>query len=67
MYSLVRAVGTRALLMQQIPLIVASLLVMEGIVEFVGEMGSFIVELGFFFVIWFVLDFIVNTLLTKKA
>jgi hypothetical protein len=67
MYSLVRAVGTRALLMQQIPLIVASLLVMEGIVEFVGEMGSFIVELGFFFVIWFVLDFIVNTLLNKKA
>ena len=67
MYSLVRAVGTRALLMQQIPLIVASLLVMEGIVEFVGEMGSFIVELGLFFVVWFVLDFIVNTLLTKKA
>ena len=40
MYALVRAVGVRALLTQQLPLIVASLLVMEGIVEFVGEMGA---------------------------
>lgn len=67
MYALVRAVGIRALLTQQLPLVVASLLVMEGVIEFVGEMGSFILELGFFFVIWFVLDFIVNTLFSKKA
>jgi len=60
MYALVRAVGVRALLTQQLPLIVASLLVMEGIVEFVGEMGSFILELGVFFVVWYVLDLLVQ-------
>lgn len=66
MYSLVRAVGLRALMMQQVPLVVASLLVMEGVIEFVGEMHSFILELGFFFVIWFVLDLIVNKLFQKQ-
>jgi len=50
---------------QQLPLMVASLLIMEGIIEFVGEMHSFILELGFFFVIWFVLDFLVNKLVSK--
>lgn len=65
MYSLLRAVGLRAMAIQQLPLMVASLLVMEGIIEFVGEMHSFIVELGFFFVIWFVLDLLVNKLFSK--
>ena len=67
MYALVRAVRIRTLLTQQLPMIVASLLVMEGVIEFVGEMGSFILELSVFFVIWFVLDFLVNTLFNKKA
>lgn len=66
MYSLVRALGLRAMAVQQLPLVVASLLVMEGIIEFVGEMHSFILELGFFFVIWFVLDFLVNKLFSKQ-
>jgi uncharacterized protein YqgC (DUF456 family) len=67
MYALVRTVGIRTLLTQQLPMIVASLLVMEGVIEFVGEMGSFILELSVFFVIWFVLDFLVNALFNKKA
>lgn len=66
MYSLIRALGVRVAVTQQIPLIVASLLVMEGIVEFVGEMGSFILELGLFFVVWYVLDLLVNLVLAKK-
>lgn len=66
MYALVRAVGVRALLTQQLPLIVASLLVMEGIVEFVGEMGSFILELGVFFVVWYVLDLLVQMVWNKQ-
>lgn len=66
MYALVRAVGVRALLTQQLPLIVASLLVMEGIVEFVGEMGSFILELGVFFVVWYVLDLLVQLAWSKQ-
>jgi len=66
MYSLVRAVGLRAMMTQQIPLVVASLLLMEGVIEFVGEMHSFILELGFFFVIWFVLDLLVNKLFSKQ-
>jgi hypothetical protein len=66
MYALVRAVGVRALLTQQLPLIVASLLVMEGIVEFVGEMGSFILELGVFFVVWYVLDLLVQLVWSKQ-
>lgn len=66
MYSLVRALGLRAMAVQQFPLMVASLLVMEGIIEFVGEMHSFILELGFFFVIWFVLDLLVNKLFSKQ-
>jgi len=66
MYSLVRALGLRAMAVQQLPLMVASLLVMEGIIEFVGEMHSFILELGFFFVIWFVLDLLVNKLFSKQ-
>ncbi len=66
MYALVRAVGVRALLTQQLPLIVASLLVMEGIVEFVGEMGSFILELGVFFVVWYVLDLLVQMVWSKQ-
>ncbi len=66
MYALVRAVGVRALLTQQLPLIVASLLVMEGIVEFVGEMGSFILELGVFFVVWYVLDLLVQMVWHKQ-
>ena len=66
MYSLVRALGLRAMAVQQLPLVVASLLVMEGIIEFVGEMHSFILELGFFFVIWFVLDLLVNKLFSKQ-
>ena len=66
MYALVRAVGVRALLTQQLPLIVASLLVMEGIVEFVGEMGSFILELGVFFVVWYVLDLLAQMVWSKQ-
>ncbi len=66
MYARVRAVGVRALLTQQLPLIVASLLVMEGIVEFVGEMGSFILELGVFFVVWYVLDLLVQMVWSKQ-
>ena len=66
MYSLLRAVGLRAMAIQQLPLVVASLLVMEGVIEFVGEMHSFILELGFFFVIWFVLDLLVNKLFAKS-
>lgn len=66
MYSLVRALGLRAMAVQQLPLVVASLLVMEGIIEFVGEMHSFILELGFFFVIWFVLDLLVNKFFSKQ-
>lgn len=66
MYSLIRALGVRAAVTQQIPLIVAALLVMEGIVEFIGEMGSFILELGLFFVVWYVLDVLVHTVLFKQ-
>lgn len=66
MYSLIRALGVRAAVTQQIPLIVAALLVMEGIVEFIGEMGSFILELGLFFVVWYVLDLLVHTVLFKQ-
>jgi hypothetical protein len=67
MYSLVRALGLRAMAVQQLPLMVASLLVMEGVIEFVGEMHSFILELGVFFVIWFVLDMLVNKLFQKQS
>lgn len=66
MYSLIRALGVRVAVTQQIPLIVAALLVMEGIVEFIGEMGSFILELGLFFVVWYVLDLLVHTVLFKQ-
>jgi hypothetical protein len=66
MYSLVRAYGLRGVLTQQIPLMVASLLTMEGVIEFVGELHSFILEFGLFMVIWFVLDFAVNKLFIKK-
>lgn len=66
MYSLIRALGVRVAVTQQIPLIVAALLVMEGIVEFIGEMGSFILELGLFFVVWYVLDVLVHTVLFKQ-
>ena len=65
MYSLVRALGLRAMAVQQLPLMVASLLVMEGVIEFVGEMHSFILELGVFCVIWYVLDLLVNKLFPK--
>ena len=67
MYSLVRALGLRAMAVQQLPLMVASLLVMEGVIEFVGEMHSFILELGVFFVIWYVLDMLVNKLFQKQS
>ena len=67
MYSLVRALGLRAMAVQQLPLMVASLLVMEGVIEFVGEMHSFILELGVFFVIWYVLDMLVNKLFPKQS
>lgn len=66
MYSLVRAYGLRGVLMQQIPLMVASLLVMEGVIELVGEMHSFIGEFAVFMGIWYVLDFALSKITTKK-
>ena len=66
MYSLVRAYGLRDVLTQQIPLMVASLLTMEGVIEFVGELHSFILEFGLFMVIWFVFDFADHRLFIKK-
>ena len=66
MYSLVRAYGLRGVLTQQIPLMVASLLTMEGVIEFVGELHSFILEFGLFMAIWFALDVAVNKLFIKK-
>ena len=60
LYKLVRAIGLRPMMNQQIAL------VMECVIEFVGEMQSFILELGFFFVIWYVLDLLVNTLFVRK-
>ncbi len=66
MYSLIRALGIRAAVTQQIPLIVAALLVIEGVVEFIGEIGSFILELGLFFVVWYLLDLLVHTVLFKQ-
>lgn len=66
MYSLIRALGIRAAVTQQIPLIVAALLVIEGVVEFIGEIGSFILELGLFFVVWYLIDLLVHTVLFKQ-
>jgi NAD/NADP transhydrogenase beta subunit len=66
MYSLVRAYGLRGVLMQQIPLIAASLIAMEGVIELVGELHSFIGEFAIFMGIWYLLDYGVNKLFIKK-
>lgn len=66
MYSLVRAYGLRGVLMQQIPLMVASLVVMEGVIELVGELHSFIGEFAIFMGIWYILDFALSNVTGKK-
>jgi hypothetical protein len=47
---------------QQIALVMASLLVMEGDFELFGEMHGFILKLGLFLVIEYALHLSVNTL-----
>ena len=62
LYRLVRAIGLRPMMNQQIALVMASLLVMEGDFELFGEMHGFILKLGLFLVIEYALHLSVNTL-----